>query len=201
MPGHARAPLAGRTPSTSARTGRPAEARARRCADTPRSRTPPRHAPSSRRPGPGDGRQGRPELRRQSGEWLAQRRRAPHDHQRRPRRCRVARRAIRLAQASPRAVALHGVLELTADREARARRLGRVAPEHDQGGAVDPSTSLEERLEVGAGGQPLASRKATRYTVSRLRPFARRRLSTLRPPFVLMRSRKPCVFARRRRLG
>jgi hypothetical protein len=37
--------------------------------------------------------------------------------------------------------------------------------------------------------------------VSRLRPFARRRASTFRPPFVFMRSRKPCVFARRRRLG
>jgi hypothetical protein len=37
--------------------------------------------------------------------------------------------------------------------------------------------------------------------VSRLRPFARRRFSTFRPPFVFMRSRKPCVFARRRRLG
>jgi hypothetical protein len=37
--------------------------------------------------------------------------------------------------------------------------------------------------------------------VSRLRPLARRRLSTLRPPFVVMRARNPCVFARRRRFG
>jgi hypothetical protein len=38
-------------------------------------------------------------------------------------------------------------------------------------------------------------------TVSRLRPFARRRLSTVRPFFVCMRTRKPCVRRRRRTLG
>src|SRR5437773_9730217 len=59
----------------------------------------------------------------------------------------------------------------------------------------------EERLNFGAGGQPLTARKSAGYTVSRLRPFARRRLSTFRPPFVFMRSRKPCVLARRRRFG
>jgi hypothetical protein len=40
-----------------------------------------------------------------------------------------------------------------------------------------------------------------RHTVSRLRPLARRRFSTFRPPFVDIRSRNPCVFARRRRFG
>jgi hypothetical protein len=34
-------------------------------------------------------------------------------------------------------------------------------------------------------------------TVSRLRPLARRRFNTNRPFFVLMRTRKPCVFRRR----
>jgi hypothetical protein len=38
-------------------------------------------------------------------------------------------------------------------------------------------------------------------TVRRLRPFARRRFSTRRPFFVLMRTRNPCVFARWRVLG
>jgi hypothetical protein len=37
--------------------------------------------------------------------------------------------------------------------------------------------------------------------VSRLRPLARRRLSTFRPALVFMRSRKPCVFFRRLRFG
>lgn len=38
-------------------------------------------------------------------------------------------------------------------------------------------------------------------TVRRLRPFARRRLSTRRPFFVAMRTRNPCVRLRRRRFG
>jgi hypothetical protein len=38
-------------------------------------------------------------------------------------------------------------------------------------------------------------------TVSRFRPFARRRFKTRRPFFVLMRTRKPCVRARRRVFG
>ena len=39
------------------------------------------------------------------------------------------------------------------------------------------------------------------YTVSRLRPFARRRLSTFRPPCVFIRWRNPCVLLRRRLFG
>src|SRR5690349_15378753 len=38
-------------------------------------------------------------------------------------------------------------------------------------------------------------------TVSRFRPFARRRLRTRHPFFVLMRTRKPCVRLRWRRFG
>jgi hypothetical protein len=38
-------------------------------------------------------------------------------------------------------------------------------------------------------------------TDTRLRPAARRRLSTAAPAFDFMRARKPCVFARWRRLG
>lgn len=40
-----------------------------------------------------------------------------------------------------------------------------------------------------------------RQTAMRLRPLARRRLSTLRPPSVLMRDRNPCTFLRRRLWG
>ena len=100
------------------------------------------------------------------------------------RRSRVATGAVGLAQPTPRAVPLHGVLQLSAHSESGARRLRRFPPEDDEGRPIDSSASLEERLKISAGGQPLASRKATRYTVSRLRPLARRRLSTLRPPFV-----------------
>ena len=38
-------------------------------------------------------------------------------------------------------------------------------------------------------------------TVRRLRPLARRRLSTIRPFFVDILTRNPCVFARRRVFG
>ncbi len=38
-------------------------------------------------------------------------------------------------------------------------------------------------------------------TVNRLRPLARRRFSTCRPPGLAMRVRKPCVRFRRRLLG
>lgn len=38
-------------------------------------------------------------------------------------------------------------------------------------------------------------------TVRRLRPFRRRRLMIARPPGVLMRLRKPCLFRRLRLLG
>jgi hypothetical protein len=60
---------------------------------------------------------------------------------------------------------------------------------------------LEQRLELGAGGEPLGPAQPARYTVSRFRPFARRRFNTFRPPVVLIRSRKPWVFLRRRTLG
>ena len=43
-----------------------------------------------------------------------------------------------------------------------ARRLASLTPQHDEGGPVDPSASLEKRLKLGAGGQPLASGEATR---------------------------------------
>jgi hypothetical protein len=77
----------------------------------------------------------------------------------------------------------------------------RLRPEHKKRRPIDPLTSVKERLKLGAGGQPLAAGKSTPYTARRLRPFARRRLSVFRPPFVFMRSRKPWVFFRRRRFG
>ena len=39
------------------------------------------------------------------------------------------------------------------------------------------------------------------YGIRRLRPLARRRASTRRPPTVAMRARKPCVRLRRRTFG
>src|SRR6266705_95046 len=49
-------------------------------------------------------------------------------------------------------------------------------------------------------GKKIYSRKPG-FTETLLRPLARRRESTLLPPWVFMRVRKPCVFDRLRRLG
>ena len=95
------------------------------------------------------------------------------------------------AQSPARTIALDGEPQLATHGETDARGFGRFSPEHDERRTVDPLAPLEERLEFGAGDQSLASREATAQTVSRLRPFARRRFNTLRPPFVFMRSRNP----------
>ena len=115
--------------------------------------------------------------------------------------CGVSHRAIRLAQAPAREIALHGASNLPTHRESGATRLFRRTPQHDHGRPVYSLALLEERLKISAGGQPLVPTKPAGQTVSRFRPFARRRLSTLRPPLVFIRSRKPCVFFRRRTFG
>lgn len=67
-------------------------------------------------------------------------------------------------------------------------------------------------IEIGFTAQPLRGceaqsgggrtrRGSDAQTASRLRPFARRRDSTSRPPLVAMRARKPCVRLRCRLLG
>src|SRR2546430_2702591 len=113
----------------------------------------------------------------------------------------LARRPIRFAQAATDAIAVNGTPDLAAHGEAHTTRFDALAPENDRGRPVNVFAPLEERPEVGAGGQPFASREASRQTVSRLRPLARRRFNTFRPPLVFIRSRKPCVFFRRRTFG
>ena len=63
---------------------------------------------------------------------------------------------------------------------------------------ADPFSLLEEGRDLSAGFNGL---QRFDYTVRRLRPLARRRASTRRPPLVDMRARKPWVFARLRLLG
>jgi hypothetical protein len=80
--------------------------------------------------------------------------------------------------------------------------------------ALDPDAALVHELKLDAAADVFVrsearhdrrrqiagpEARAGRYsllTVRRLRPFARRRLSTSRPFFVLMRTRNPCVFLR-----
>ena len=130
-----------------------------------------------------------------------QRSRSSDDHEADIRRRRIAAAAIGFAQTATGSVTFHCVAQLPTHREADPTGDVAVTPEHDQGWSIDPLALLEERLEVGAPRQPLLSGEATAQTVSRLRPFARRRFRVLRPPCVFIRSRKPWVFARRRRFG
>lgn len=113
------------------------------------------------------------------------------DHERGARRGGCARRPKRLTQTPARAIALDGVAQLSAHGEPHARRLAGLAPEHDERRTVDAFAPLEERLKFGASGQSLSSGEPAGQTVSRFRPFARRRFNTFRPPLVFMRSRKP----------
>jgi hypothetical protein len=140
-------------------------------------------------------------LPEQGLERSGERGRTADDHERRACGRRGARRAKCLAQPPARAIALDRVAKLPAHGEPDARWLVGLAPQHDERRTVDAFAPLEERLKIGASGQSLSSRESAGQTVSRFRPFARRRFNTFRPPLVFIRSRKPCVFARRRRLG
>ncbi len=191
-----------RTPSTWGRNGTRAAAGARGLAGRARRARRPR-APSGSRPGPRPGYRGEraPHLAEQVAERCREHRRPPDHDESRACRPRLASRTIRLAQPAARAIAFDGEADLATHGEADACRIGGLAPEDNERWTIDAPAPLEQRLEFSAGSQSLTSREAARQTVSRFRPFARRRLSTLRPPFVFMRSRKPCVFARRRRFG
>ena len=65
----------------------------------------------------------------------------------------------------------------------------------------------EDPVEVSAARQPRPAGLSPRaervphHTVSRVRPFARRRLRISRPPRVRIRARNPCVRARLRFFG
>ena len=191
-----------RTRSTLARNGTRAAAGARAPAGRAR-RVRPLRASSGSWFGPRAGNRGEraTHLAEQRPERCQKRGRPPDHHERRARGRGSTCRAIGLAQPSAHAVAGDRQADLPTHGESDACRIGGFAPEYDERRTIDALAPLEQRLEFSAGSQSLTARKAARQTVSRLRPFARRRLSTLRPPFVFMRSRKPCVFARRRRFG
>lgn len=79
--------------------------------------------------------------------------------------------------------------------------------ENDEGHepAVKPDSLAKDPLKFRAAPDPLVRPECGRTdyddTDSRLRPLARRRFSTSRPFLVLMRTRNPWVFRRRRRFG
>ena len=76
-----------------------------------------------------------------------------------------------------------------------------VVGQHEHRGvaAVDPNPTLVDLLELRALANVFGWTEFQSYsllTVSFFRPLARRRFSTRRPFFVLMRTRNPCVLAR-----
>ena len=78
-----------------------------------------------------------------------------------------------------------------------------VGPEeHGAVAAVDPNSLLVNSPELRVLADPFGRPKLhSLLTVSRFRPFARRRFSTRRPFLVLMRTKNPCVRFRWRVLG
>lgn len=68
---------------------------------------------------------------------------------------------------------------------------------------VQPSTILKDTLKCAPAAKDrlLLQPYRSSLTVSFRRPWARLRESTLRPVFVAMRARNPCVFFRFRRCG
>ena len=199
-PRRARRPLAARTRSSSEQTGSLAAARARRSTGRRAARPPPGGMEWSRAPAR-DGGERLAHLSLQRLERCREDSGSADDHERGARRSRRAFRPKGLTQTPACAIALHGVAQLSAHGEPHARRLAGLAPEDDECRTVDAFAPLEKRLKIGGSGQSLSSGEPAGQTVSRFRPFARRRFNTFRPPLVFMRSRNPCVLARRRRLG
>ena len=104
------------------------------------------------------------------------------------------------------------------DRSAHAATHGQAEPvvaliiprrNHEKERPVDAYAPPEQPTEVRGGSDPLAPSEPGSETPGRptfqapslFRPFWRRRLSTRRPPFVRMRTRKPCVRRRFRLFG
>ncbi|OFV94508.1 MAG: hypothetical protein A3G76_12190 [Acidobacteria bacterium RIFCSPLOWO2_12_FULL_65_11] len=103
-------------------------------------------------------------------------------------------------------VSLNGATELLGRRNPQTSDLALVR-QHEQCGksSTDSGPVLVDLLELRTPMDPLVglepSQTYSLLTVRRLRPFARRRLRTSRPFFVLMRTRNPWVRRRWRLFG
>ena len=112
-------------------------------------------------------------------------------------------------QTAPQTIAGHrGGLELGNDQSHPRMAHQVVGPDHVQVLEAATPARGEAAANVGRACEPMGSRQARRgrqeppcfegsETVSRFRPFFRRRESTARPQRVAMRARNPCVLIRR----
>jgi hypothetical protein len=100
-------------------------------------------------------------------------------------------------------VALDGGPEFPGCRDSQSRLVSAIG--HDENrheAAVNLCAGVVDPLEFRASADPTRrGHYGSSATVKRLRPLARRRLSTMRPFFVDIRTLKPCVFFRRLVLG
>lgn len=136
---------------------------------------------------------------------------ACHAHELDPGGKALAAGPVRLTEPPARAVAKNRAADLTAYRKSDLPGPVPPAPEHDQRRLLDAFSPLHHSSELSIPPEPFAPGKPHerptawtsrhRYTAIRLRPFARRRLRTLRPALVLIRTRNPWVRLRFRRLG
>lgn len=126
----------------------------------------------------------------------------------------------KLAHQATYAVAHRSVADFAASCDSEPRRCCLfAASNHDEVASGKPASTPLDGQELRALAETVLARKALRCcgarsswyghlgcfggmtTVSRLRPFALRRLIMLRPPGVFIRARNPCVRFRRLLLG
>ncbi len=128
---------------------------------------------------------------------------------------------VRLADSSLQKIPRHGVAEASARSDSDAVRFAGIVAHTPTGVQEFPARALslaDDSSEVVALADPLIARKplgshvgasssslrgnsSRRQGTMRLRPCLRRAFNTLRPAFVDIRLRKPCVRRRRIRLG
>ena len=128
-----------------------------------------------------------------------------YNHDIKPRRDVVS--TENLSYQSLSSVSLNGSAKLFRRRDAQASDRAVVGQdEHGRVAPVNPGAAFIDFLKLGAAADAFMRPEPRQMgysllTVRRLRPFARRRLSTSRPFFVLIRTKNPCVFARWRVFG
>ena len=105
-----------------------------------------------------------------------------------------------LSNQSFSSISLHRATDLPGRRDPEPSHAAFVGQKKDGAvAAVDSNAPLVDPLEFSTATDVFGWAEFQGYsllTVKRLRPLARRRFSTRRPFFVLMRTRNPCVFAR-----